>query len=348
MDRTTPPLATPPPPLAPSLGMAIVLASSTPLVLLDSAFVVRAASASFCAAFGLAPDVVTGRTLFALGSGEWDLPQLRSLLSATLSGQAEIAAYELDVASPGGVRHLVLHAQRLEYAEAADLRLLLAIADVTAVRLAEQRKDDLLREKQVLLQELQHRVANSLQIIASVLILSARRVQSEEARSSLSDAHQRVMSIATLQRQLAASHSDEVALQPYFTDLCRTIGASMIADPATLRITPGIADVVVSSDACVSLGLIVTELIINALKHGYPPDTKRGEIAVTYTVDGADWTLTVRDDGVGRPAKVVPGLGSGIVAALAAKLKAVVAIRDADPGTCVTITHRAGDDPAAS
>ena len=327
------------PEAATSLGLAVVLASSTPLVLLDGEFVVRAASGTFCAAFGLDPEAVTGNELFAVGAGEWDLPQLRSLLSATLSGKAAIAAYDLDLVYATQVRHLILNAQRLDYTDvdADHVRLLLAVSDVTSARLAERHKDDLVREKQTLLQELQHRVANSLQIIASVLIQSARKVQSEEARTSLNDAHHRVMSIATLQRQLAASERDAVALRPYFTDLCNTIGASMITDSARIRITPTIDDTVVSSDISVSLGLIVTELIINALKHAFPETAKGGNIAVNYASDGSAWTLTIGDDGVGQPANKVPGLGTGIVEALAKQLKARVEISDARPGMLVSI-----------
>ena len=327
------------PEAATSLGLAVVLASSTPLVLLDGEFVVRAASGTFCAAFGLDPEAVTGNELFAVGAGEWDLPQLRSLLSATLSGKAAIAAYDLDLVYATQVRHLILNAQRLDYTDvdADHVRLLLAVSDVTSARLAERHKDDLVREKQTLLQELQHRVANSLQIIASVLIQSARKVQSEEARTSLNDAHHRVMSIATLQRQLAASERDAVALRPYFTDLCNTIGASMITDSARIRITPTIDDAVVSSDISVSLGLIVTELIINALKHAFPETAKGGNIAVNYASDGSAWTLTIGDDGVGQPANKVPGLGTGIVEALAKQLKARVEISDARPGMLVSI-----------
>src|SRR3546814_6833564 len=82
----------------------------------------------------------------------------------------------------------------------------------------------------ILLQELQHRVANSLQIIASVLMQSARRVQPEEARGHLHDAHSRVMSIASLQQQLAASSLGDVELRSYFTQLCESLSASMIHD----------------------------------------------------------------------------------------------------------------------
>ena len=99
----------------------------------------------------------------------------------------------------------MLNAQKLEYGSADNVRLLLSISDVTDARIAAKLKDDLLKEKAVLLQELQHRVANSLQIIASVLMQSARKVQSDETRTHLFDAHQRVMSVAAVQQQLATS-----------------------------------------------------------------------------------------------------------------------------------------------
>lgn len=333
------------------LGLALVLCSSTPLVLLDSRFVVQAASATFCQAFGLDPKAVAGRELFLIGAGEWNLPQLRSLLNATLSGSAAIPEYELDLTQATTVRHLVLTAQRLEFADPDLVRLVLAVSDMTAARNATQQnedlvreKDDLVRGKQVLLQELQHRVANSLQIIASVLMQSARKVQSEEARAHLTDAHQRVMSIATLQRHLAEKATGMVALRPYITDLCASIGASMISDPKRITLTPHIVDTKATSDMSVSLGLIVTELIINALKHAFPGRMQRGEILVDYSAQGSDWTLTVSDDGVGRPAKAEPGLGTGIVEALAKQLQAIVEISDAHPGTVVAIVHA---EPAA-
>lgn len=93
----------------------------------------------------------------------------------------------------------MLNAQRLDYGDVDGVRVLLSIADVTDMRLAEKLRDDLIREKEILLREVQHRVANSLQIIASILMQSARQVQSEETRSHLTLAHGRVMSIAAVQ-----------------------------------------------------------------------------------------------------------------------------------------------------
>ncbi len=327
-----------------SLALALVATSDAPILLLDGASMVIAASASFARAFQIEPDHLEGRSLFALGAGEWDVAQLRSLMRATLSGAAHIDAYEMDLRREGqAVRRLVLTAHILEYGDPEHIRLLLAVSDVTDARLAERLKDDLLREKEVLHQELQHRVANSLQIIASVLMQSARRVPSEETKSYLFDAHSRVMSVAALQRQLAASNGGRVELRGYFTELCQSIAASMIHDRKALTLEVVADDVSAPAEVSVSLGLVVTELVINALKHAFPND-RGGHILVTYKVSGADWTLSVSDDGVGMPTGLEPakaGLGTSIVQALAKQLGAAVAVIATDPGTSVRVTHTA-------
>jgi len=341
------------------LALAVIASSMAPLVLLDGDLAVIAASSSFYRAFQIDPASGAGQQLFALGKGEWDVRQLRSLLKATAAGNAQIDAYEMDLVREGqAVRHLVLNVQKLDYGDADNVRLLLALADVTDARLAEKLKDDMLREKDelvrekaILLQELQHRVANSLQIIASVLLQSARRVESDETRAHLYDAHHRVMSVAAVQRQLATTTLGDVGLRVYFTDLCQSIGASMIRDHNQLSLEVSTDDSEVSADISVSLGLIVTELVINALKHAFP-GRRKGKISVDYRADGADWTLSVADDGVGvpkDPASAKAGLGTSIVLALAQQLHAGVQMTDASPGHRVSIVHtQAGGVDAAA
>ena len=332
------------PVVADSLALALVASSDAPILLLDGQMMVIAASASFSRTFEIDPASIAGVSLFALGAGEWDAAQLRSLLRATLSG-AEIEAYEMDLNRPGhGARRLVIKAHQLDYADTENLRLLLAVSDVTDARLAERLKDDLLREKAILFQELQHRVANSLQIIASVLMQTARRVPSTETKGYLYDAHSRVMSVAALQRQLATSSFGDVELRSYFTELCDSIGASMISDPTKLTLSVEASDGSTTADASVSLGLIVTELVINALKYAFP-EGRGGRIVVGYQTHGADWTLSIKDDGVGMPTGGVPakaGLGTSIVHALAKQLGATVDVTNGQPGTSVSIVHRAG------
>jgi len=325
-----------------NLALAILASSTAPALLLDGDLTVIAGSTSFYAAFALEPQNVAGRPVFKLGAGEWDVPQLRSLLSATLCGHARIEAYEMDLKGGAAPRRLVLNAQKLDYGDAEQVRLLLTISDVTEARISEKLKDDLLREKAILLQELQHRVANSLQIIASVLMQSARRVQSEEARGHLHDAHNRVMSIATLQQQLAASRLGDVELRGYFTQLCESLGASMIHDHDQLSIAVRVDGSSVNAYISVSLGLIVTELVINALKHAFPGE-RSGKILVDYHSREANWTLSVSDNGVGTPeslADAKPGLGTSIVEALANQLEATVETEGGYPGTTVSVTHR--------
>jgi two-component sensor histidine kinase len=332
--------------------LAVVASSNEPLLFLAADLTVIAASASLCRVFQIDPASVPGRRLSDLGAGEWALPQLGSLLKAAASGSAQIEAYEIDLVQKGHApRSLMVNARKLEDGDTDRVRLLLAITDVTLARSEARQKDDLLREKAVLLQEVQHRVANSLQIIASVLMQSARKVQSEEARGHLRDAHHRVMSIAAVQRHLAASTLGDVALRPYFVQLCESLAASMIHDPDRLSIVVNVDDSVVDANASVSLGLIITELVINALKHAFP-EQKHGKIVVDYRSEGRKWTLSVKDDGVGMPTgehKAKPGLGTGIVEALARQLQGHIRVADASPGTAFTLVHEelAGDESQA-
>jgi len=323
--------------------IAIVVSSNEPLLLLSEDQKVIAASASFCRGFGIDPGSVTGKGVSELGNGEWDMPRLASLLTATASGSAQVASYEIDLRRAGeDARNLVINARTLDDGDCSHVRLLMAVNDVTDARAEARLKDDLVRRNEVLLMEIQHRVANSLQIIASVLMQSARRVQSEEVRGHLKNAHSRVMSIAALQRQLSTTKSGPVDLRAYLTQLAQSLGASMIEDPDRLSISVDVDDSAVGADVSVSLGLIVTELVINALKHAFP-DQPSGVIVIDYHAAGADWTLSVTDNGIGIPeGKNAPkaGLGTGIVEALSKNLLGEINVTDAGPGTAVTIRHR--------
>jgi two-component sensor histidine kinase len=225
--------------LAPTLASALLNTSHLPLLLFDGALRVVSVTPSFSIAFGLERATVLGRTLPEIGGGEWDIPQLRLLLENALLGGPALGDYETDLVRPGvEPRRLVVNVQTIIYDDAVNARILLTINDVTNVRRIEQlnvnlllEKDRLLNERGILLQEMQHRVANSLQIIASVLLLKARTVTSEETRLHLRDAHDRVMSVAAVQNLLQASLGD-VEVGPYLTKLCASLATSMIGGRA--------------------------------------------------------------------------------------------------------------------
>ncbi|HEY5411363.1 MAG TPA: histidine kinase dimerization/phosphoacceptor domain -containing protein [Caulobacteraceae bacterium] len=331
------------PEAAQSLALALVASSNAPALLLDGELKLIAASTSFCRAFGLDPVEARGRRLFNLGDGEWDTPGLRSLLTTALAGHPQVGVEEMDLECRGRPsRRLGLNVQKLDYDGGGAVRLLLSISDLADGRLRETLEDARLEDKTLQLQELQHRIANSLQIIASVLMLNARKEHSDETKQQLYDAHSRVMSVAALQRQLAASGLAEVELRRYFTDLCHSIGASMIGDEDRLSLQVSTDDSIATADVSMALGLVVTELVINALKHAFPGG-RSGAIWVEYRANLADWTLTVRDDGIGLPEVFEidsgrgSGLGAGIVGALARQLRARVQTTRLSQGTSVSL-----------
>jgi anti-sigma regulatory factor (Ser/Thr protein kinase)/uncharacterized coiled-coil protein SlyX len=154
------------------------------------------------------------------------------------------------------------------------------------------------------------------------------------------------MSVASVQQHLrAAGHGDLIEVTPYLSKLCETLAQSMIGDSRPIMVeVVGNGDTVSSSNA-VSIGLIVTEGVLNALKHAFPEDKKDCRIVIAYKVNGSDWTLSIADNGTGirseGTAVAKAGLGTSIVNALAQQLDAVVDVVGGEGGTTVTISHTA-------
>jgi two-component system, sensor histidine kinase PdtaS len=337
-----------PPGDARGLARALINASQQPMLLFDGDLRVTIANRSFCLAFDLPDDQADGCTLAELGAGEWNLPPLRSLLENVRADGPARGDCDINIARiKMEPRRLIVNAQKVVYAASQDAPILLTVSDVTdARRIAEVNisllleKDGLLKERGILMQEMQHRIANSLQIIASILMLKARAVKSVDTRRHLRDAHDRVMSVAAVQQHLQESLGD-VEVGPYLTKLAQSLASSMIRESRSLALEVHSDVATVSSHHAVSLGLIVTELVINALKHAFP-NGRGGLIEVAYRVGSQGWTLSVSDDGIGRPAEPPArkaGLGTTVVEALARQLGAKVSISDAHPGTKIDLTH---------
>lgn len=182
----------------------------------------------------------------------------------------------------------------------------------------------LLHYHETLLREVHHRIGNSLQLIANILALDARKVHSQEARRHLEDAHRRILAVATVQRQLQRpGESESFELSSYLETLCANLTASLVCATGRTTIEVHSDPATVCARTATDMGLIVTELVINALRHAFGPDGGTGRIRVSFHVDGPQWRLTVADDGRGKvtgPGGPSRGLGSGIVSALVAQL----------------------------
>jgi chemotaxis protein methyltransferase CheR len=328
-----------------TLAQAIVDTVRDPFVVLDQDLRVIAAGRSFYQTFRLVSADVHGHLLYEIDNGQWDIPGLRRLLEKIGKDHIAVEGYEVDDEFPAiGRRVMVLNARMVFYEKGSRATVLLAFEDITGRRAVEQQMQDLLREKDMLLEEMQHRVANSLQIIASILLMKARTVQSEETRLQLEDAHQRVLSVAAVQQHLHLSGPKQpIEIASYLSKLCETLAQSMIGGsrPISLKVEadPGTA---ASRDA-VSIGLIVTELVMNALKHAFPGEWQGAAIVVSYKVAETDWKLTVSDNGVGKPDVKAgdsnAGLGTSLIQALAKQLDSRVDITSDSKGTAVSMTH---------
>jgi two-component sensor histidine kinase len=327
-----------------TLAKAMVDTVRESLLVLDGDLRVVAASRSFYSTFKTTPGETKGRLVYDLGSGAWNSPALRELLERIIPEHGVMDHFEVEQDFPGiGKRTMLLNARKVFYHGDLNTTLLLAIEDITDRRIAERLLHSLSEQKDMLLSEMSHRVANSLQIIASILLLKARSVQSEETRGHLEDAHRRVISVASLQQHLQATGKGEkVEIGSYLSKLCDTLTGSMVREKDSVALKVVADEGTATSEQAVSIGLIVTELVINALKHAFPANMKSGTISVGYEVKGGDWKLSVSDNGVGMPEKLnkeQTGLGTTLVKALAQQLEAQVETVTSDKGTVISVTH---------
>ncbi len=197
------------------------------------------------------------------------------------------------------------------------------------LREGRDRLERLAAQQAVLLREVNHRVANSLQLISSMITLQARRLGAGEAGDLLRRAAERVDAVALIHRRLYTSNDVEfVEMHTYLDGLVAEFRRALEADGGITRIELRAEPIRVETDRAVSMGLIVNELVTNALKYAYR-GREPGAVRVWLT-PGADGGLRlgVEDDGVGLPPELRPAQGTGvggmIVAAMAGTLRATI------------------------
>ena len=197
------------------------------------------------------------------------------------------------------------------------------------------------REKEVLLQEIHHRVKNNLQIITSLLRMQSRAVQDPAFSEALRECQNRVASMALIHDKLyRARDLARVSFGEYVRDLTNNILSSYALPARSVRVSLDIDDLSLSLDYAVPCGLILNELMSNCLKHAFPVGHS-GTVYIGFHAEGEEeLCLVVRDDGVGVPADVDLGrtssLGWRLIRALVEQLGGVVQCQTAG-GTSVEI-----------
>ncbi|MEA2829818.1 MAG: hypothetical protein QOF22_566 [Bradyrhizobium sp.] len=203
-------------------------------------------------------------------------------------------------------------------------------------------------EREVLLREVNHRVGNSLQIIASLLHLQASSSTQDDVKAALANATGRVAAVAQVHRRLYTSHDlKSVLLNQYLEALLEDLRRSAEGNRMS-RLTLKAEPIEIDPDRAVAIGIIVNELVMNAVKYAYPDGA--GPIHVSLTAQGDDLLLAIADDGVGLDVKSDPrstGMGQRIVAAMASKLEASVERDPTHAGTRIVLRFHRVNKPAA-
>ena len=337
---------------AQTLALAIVDTLPEPFLVLDENLNLLAGSRCFFEVFKEDPVEALGRSFFDISGGQWDVPGLRQLLETVVPQHTAVEGFEFDRdLAHRGKRAIQLNALPIRDEQGDGRLVLLAIKDITERRDADREKqrllehtEELLEQQSTLLREMRHRIANSLQIIASILLLKAGSVSSEETKNELRAAHQRVMSVAAVQGHLNASAGiEQIEMGPYLKKLSAGLAASMVGPKQAIDIAVVASDGSLPTSHAVSIGLIVTELVINAIKYAFPSVRRSARIRITFETAQSDWKLTVSDNGVGRqPAAELDastGLGAVLIGALAKQLKAQISEQSSSKGLIVEVTR---------
>ena len=218
------------------------------------------------------------------------------------------------------------------------------VQDITERKIGEEQIRAQLEEKEVLLKEIHHRVKNNLQIISSLLHLQSRQVEDESVLAIFNDSQHRVRSMALIHEELYKSEDlANIDFVGYLNSLTHNLMQSYGVDENRIELRTHVKDVYFGIDTAVPLGLIVNELVSNAIKHAFPAD-RAGVIDISLDADEEEkFRLSVTDDGVGIPAdmdlKNPSSLGLKLVSTLASQLRSQVTM-DGDSGTRFTIERQ--------
>jgi len=308
------------------------------ILVLEPDLTIRFANRSFCHTFAVAPEHTVGRKLYEIGNGQWDIPELRTSLENVISGRKTIEAFEVEYFFPSiGRRIIVLNARKVYRPRNKIQQILLAIEDVTERTRLEREHAAAHERIGILLQELTHRVKNSLQLIAAMVWIEARSHKSSEGKAALERVSHRITALGQLYSKLSKADTVEaVDAATYLDELCRDLIASIQKEGETsIVLETDIESELLPTDRAIPIGLIVNELVTNAVKYAFPSGAK-GTVIVTLKRVPGELRLTVADNGQGVDLRRADsGVGGRLVDGFAQQLGGQVERKSDSQGTTV-------------
>ncbi len=244
---------------------------------------------------------------------------------------------------PDDTEVLAIGNARPVYARDATLTgAVLTIRDDTSRHAAEEALEEALRIKELLLQEVNHRVKNSLQLVVSLLTLQAGKTAGKEVKQSLLDACSRIGVVAAMHENLYTTGShDRVDLTAYLRELTTDLVAALDSEGNVRLNFADQGEVVVNLDDAVPIALVVNELLTNSMKYAFK-QAQSGKIEIAIRTNAKDIQIAISDDGAGLPNDFDPvkstGLGTRIVSALTKQVRGKIDRLHVAQGTSFIIT----------
>ena len=317
------------------LSKGIVDTVREPLLVLDEQLGIISASRSFYATFHVEPGETVGRRLDDLGNGQWAIPALLELLTDVVPRNTSVEDFEVKHVFPKiGERNILLNARKVHREGNHTHMLLLAMQDITERRRLEAERAAALDHAERLLDELNHRVMNSLSMIGGIIAMEARNLSDEDCKAAFTRMRARVDAVGKLYKTLSrAGAVDQVNTRQYLSSLVEDlIISSGNAKPPELKVD--VVELPLSTRVAIPLGLIVNELATNSLKYAFSEDGG-GHLSVLLRVENDMFQLSISDNGGGIDpnARVDSGLGQKLTEAFTTQLSGKMTTQSDETGT---------------
>jgi PAS domain S-box-containing protein len=298
---------------------------------------------AFCSMFGYERDELIGQSVLRIAA-----PEYRSLIEERnrlrLAGQEVPNRYVFTGVKKDGEKLIIGFSSSVPFMHKGKPTVLAILRDITEQRQAQERIGASLKEKEVLLKEIQHRVKNNLQVISSLFDLQSRYTDDEQVLTMFKESRDRVRSIALIHEKLyQAEDLTMIDFADYIESLANHLFRSYGVSSSSIKLKTRFDSVSLSVDTAIPCALIVNELISNSLKHAFS-GSDEGEIRIELrSAEDSTVTLVVSDNGVGLPESLdfesPASLGLRLVRTLTQQLKGSVAF-GRDGGTTVKVMFR--------
>ncbi|HEY9296076.1 MAG TPA: histidine kinase dimerization/phosphoacceptor domain -containing protein, partial [Phormidium sp.] len=253
------------------------------------------------------------------------------------SGPRRWRSFEIDLLTQLAT-HMAIAIQQSELYQQAQ-------AELNERKRTEEQLKTSLKEKEVLLKEIHHRVKNNLQVISSVLRLQTDYIKDEKVLELFKDSQNRIRSMALIHEKLyQSSNLLKINFDEYIRDLGNTLLSSYAASSQAVTLNTEAEEVWLNIDTAIPCGLIINELVSNSLKHAFPSNTRENELWVGLRHTSEDqFVLTVRDNGIGFPKDIdfrnTESLGLELVCVFTEQLDGEIElVQESTIGTTFTIT----------